>query len=113
MRVAINLNDIKNPQEVSDAGTHGVKKLLEKHSVFILFSPNTQKIDRYSKEALWVKNYLGKKLLKNFIITPSRTLILCDFLIDSKPYKKYRGNHLHLYGDNFPKWSYVLKYLGV
>jgi 5'(3')-deoxyribonucleotidase len=114
MRIAINLEDIKNPQgEVIDAGTEAVKRLLTKHSVLVLYTPSTDDIKTYSENALWVRSNLGSKILKDFIITQSRTLILCDFLIDSKSYDKYRGNHIHLYGDDFPKWNYALKYLGV
>lgn len=114
MRIAINLQDIKNPQnEVSDVGTEAIKRLIIRHSVLILFTPSTKDLKSYSEEALWVKANLGEKFLRNFIITQSKTLILCDFLIDSKSHKKYRGNHLQIYNDDFPKWSYILKYLGV
>lgn len=114
MRIAINLENIITPnEEFKDVGIEAVKRLSTKHKVLLLYTPHTDNVKDYSEKALWVKENLGEKSLKDFIITPNKTLILCDFLIDSRNYKKYRGTHLKIYDGIFPTWNYILSYLSV
>lgn len=114
MRIGVNLENVMHPEEsFSDAGIEAVKRLSTKHHVLLMYTPPTDKLEEYSQKALWVKENLGEKFLKDLILTPSKTLILCDFLIDSKEYKDYRGAHLKLYDDICPTWEYTLSYLSV
>jgi 5'-nucleotidase len=94
-------------------GGIGYLKYLQSKSninVWILTAPSTKNLLCYSEKAVWVKKYLGEEFLERLIISPDKTLIKGDILIDDKPWD-FEGEQILFGSKDFPDWAAVATYL--
>ncbi|MCZ2222492.1 MAG: hypothetical protein LC122_02560 [Chitinophagales bacterium] len=72
-----NLDDI-------DGAIDGIKKLANKHEVFICTSPMTEHPSCLQEKYDWIKDKIGKEFCKKLITTKDKTIVYGDYLIDDK-----------------------------
>ena len=101
-------------EPIKDA-VNAYERLHDKYNVFILTRPSVYNLMCYTEKAYWVKKYLGFEILENLIMSPDKSLLKGDFLIDDHTdygQTEFEGKLLLFGGKDFPEWEPILKYLG-
>ncbi len=84
---------------------------LEKYyDVWILTRPSFKNPLCYTEKRIWVENYLGLERCSKLILSPDKSLLIGDYLIDDVVHPGFIGEHIHFATDKFPDWKHVLKY---
>lgn len=87
---------------------------LEKHyDVYILSTAPWHNIHSWSQKRIWVEKYLPS-MYKKLILTHHKNQLLGDYLIDDRlknGASDFKGEHIHIFQENFPTWQSVLDYL--
>lgn len=90
-------------------------KLLQQHyDVWILTRPSIPNLGCYSDKAYWLKKHFGEELLHKTIMSPDKSLVKGDYLIDDQleyGQTEFEGELIHFGNDAFPNWKAVIDYL--
>jgi 5'(3')-deoxyribonucleotidase len=100
-------------KEIPDA-IESFKKLEDIYDVWILTRPSFQNVNCYTEKAQWVWDHLGFDVLKKTIMSPNKSLLKGDFLIDDmggSGQEEFGGEWIHFKTEKFPDWNSVIKYL--
>jgi 5'-nucleotidase len=85
--------------------------LLEtEYDVWILTSPSIYNPFSYSEKREWVENHLGFERCRKLILSPNKSLLMGDYLIDDNIHVGFSGEHIH-FGKKYPDWNSVIEYL--
>jgi 5'-nucleotidase len=91
------------------------KILSEHYDVWILTRPSVKNPLCYTEKRIWVENYLGEEACDKLIISPDKSLLKGDYLIDDMPIdnvgnvQNFEGEFIHFGSDQYPNWSKVLE----
>ena len=88
--------------------------LSEHFDVYFLTRPSVQNLSCYSEKALWIQNHFGPEYLERLIISPDKSLLKGDYLIDDSilnGQKEFEGVFIQFnLNPYFNDWNTVLKY---
>jgi len=82
---------------------------------YILTAPSIKKPLCYTEKRIWVENYFGLEFVNKLIISPNKSLLKGDFLIDDniegKGQEDFEGEVLQFGRELYPTWESSLLYL--
>lgn len=87
--------------------------LNQNYDVWILTRPSLKNINSYSEKAYWIEKYLGYDMLEKTILTPNKSLLIGNYLIDDQDnagQKEFNGKWLHFGSNEFKEWTNILNY---
>ncbi len=90
--------------------------VLSKHfDVWILTAPSVQNPMCYSEKREWVEKYLGFETAKKLIISPDKSLLIGDYLIDDieegrAKQNLFKGVQLVFGNEEYPNWTSIINY---
>ncbi len=85
---------------------------LEKYfDVWVLTRPSVHNPLCYTEKRLWIENHLGFETCKKLIISPDKSLLKGDFLIDDFIHEDFEGELIQFGTDKYKTWDLVLEYL--
>lgn len=97
-------------------GAVEVFKWLQDHPKFdpwILTAPSTYNPLCYTEKRLWVEDHLGMEAVEQMIISPDKSLLKGDFLIDDRTnaagQDRFEGRLL-IFGSVYSNWKSIKKY---
>jgi len=96
---------------------NGIKTLSaqDKQDVYILTAPSVYNPLSYTEKRLWVEDHLGFEWTHKLIISPDKSLLKGDVLIDDhkegRGQEGFEGRLIHFGSDTYPDWSTVLEAL--
>lgn len=102
----IDLNPIEGAIEA-------INKLKVDYDVWILTRPSMKNIHSYSEKAYWIQKYLGYDMLEKTIMSPNKSLLIGDYLIDDQDnagQSEFKGKWIHFGSNEFRTWNSVLNY---
>ena len=91
----------------------GIKELARRgHDVWILTKPSVMNPLCYTEKRLWVEDHLGLSWCDRLIISPDKSLLRGDLLIDDQPWVGFVGQRI-LFGstdwnDKLIDWAWIL-----
>lgn len=87
-----------------DGAFEALEEMLSMTSIepLIVTSPNRLSLSNYSDKARWTRRNLGADWLERLIITPIKTAVIGDILIDDKPNRDQTEKFFE------PMWTQVL-----
>ena len=91
------------------------KRLSDNFDVWILTAPSVQNPMCYTEKREWVGKHLGFEAAKRLILSPDKSLLIGDYLIDDieagrAKQNLFKGTQI-VYGNNkYPDWFAVIKY---
>ena len=87
---------------------------LEKYfDVYILSTAPWHNIHSWSQKRIWVDKYMPT-MFKKLILTHHKEQLIGEYLIDDRLKNgaaEFKGEHIHIFENDFPTWESVLKYL--
>lgn len=114
--------DLKYPQsqygfflelEPIPGSIEAVLKLSSLCDVWILTAPSTPNPMSYAEKNYWVKKYLGEEYVSKLIMSPNKSLLKGDYLIDDNEWTNWQGDfegELILIGsEEFPNLMSTIK----
>ena len=88
---------------------------MDTYKVFILTAPSTRNPHSYTEKRLWIENHFDYDFTKRLIISPDKSLLKGDLLIDDyihgKGQESFEGELIHFGSEIFPDWVSIAKYL--
>jgi 5'(3')-deoxyribonucleotidase len=105
-----------NLQPLKDA-VESVKILLdsEHFSPYILTAPSTINPLCYTEKRIWVEQHLGMEMVERLIISPDKSLLKGDYLVDDilegKGQENFEGELIQFASSKYPGWHSVMAYL--
>src|SRR5210317_2504780 len=96
-------------------GAKSIFKLLSKYfDVWILTAPSIYNPMCYTEKREWVETHLGFDVVERLIISPNKSLLIGDYLIDDIAEGKakqeaFQGTLIQFGSDEFPDWLSVLE----
>jgi 5'(3')-deoxyribonucleotidase len=90
-----------------------ILELDKKFDVWFLSRPSIKNIHCYSEKAEWIKDHLGEKWLEKLIISPNKSLLKGDYLIDDGVgfgQEEFEGKFIRFGSEEFPDWKSILKF---
>ena len=105
-----------NLEPLEDA-IESVQRLLDSEhlSPYILTAPSTINPLCYTEKRIWVEQHLGMEMVERLIISPDKSLLKGDYLIDDIPEGKgqenFEGELLQFASPAYPDWQSVMSYL--
>lgn len=105
-----------NLEPLEDA-VESVQRLLDSEhlSPYILTAPSTINPLCYTEKRIWVEQYLGMEMVERLIISPDKSLLKGDYLVDDIPEGKgqesFEGELLQFASTTYPDWQSVMSYL--
>jgi len=85
------------------------------HMPYILTAPSIYNPACYTEKRLWVEDHLGFDMVSRLIISPDKSLLKGDILIDDNVARhgqdRFDGDFIHFGSAKFPDWTSVLKYV--
>jgi 5'(3')-deoxyribonucleotidase len=100
-------------EEIPDA-IESFRKLQDKYDVWILTRPSFKNVNCYTEKAQWVWDHLGYDVLEKTIMSPDKSLLKGDYLIDdcgNAGQDRFEGEWINFKSDRFPDWKSVIEYL--
>lgn len=100
--------------EEIEGAIEGFRKLQEKYDVWILTRPSFRNVNCYTEKAQWVWDHLGLDVLEKTIMSPDKSLLKGDYLIDDQGnagQENFEGEWIHFKTEKFPDWKSVVDYL--
>ena len=91
----------------------GINAIAKHYDTWILTRPSIKNPLCYTEKRIWVENHLGMEWTKRLIISPSKDLLMGDYLIDDQPWPNFQGKQLRFGRGECPNWDAVIKELGV
>ncbi len=81
---------------------------------YILTAPSVLNPLCYTEKRVWVEKYLGMEYVNRLIISPNKSLLKGDYLIDDcregRGQEHFEGKLIHFGSDVFPDWQTTIKY---
>ncbi|WP_375561219.1 hypothetical protein ACE193_01310 [Bernardetia sp. OM2101] len=93
-----------------------VKLLLQKDSfeIYILTAPSIYNPMSYTEKRIWIEDYFGIEMVEKLIISPNKSLLKGDYLIDDskegRGQENFEGELIHFGSEPFPNWKMILSY---
>jgi len=88
----------------------------ERYDAYILTAPSIKNPLCYTEKRIWVEQQFGLEFVNKLIISPNKSLLKGDFLIDDniqgKGQEGFEGEVLQFGSKTYPTWATVLAYLG-
>lgn len=82
---------------------------------YTLTAPSIYNPLSYIEKRLWIENHLGFEWVKRLIISPNKSLLKGDVLIDDnvsgRGQEKFDGRLLHFGSEAYPDWKTILAVL--
>ena len=82
---------------------------------YILTAPSVHNPLCYTEKRVWVEQHLGMSMVNRLIISPDKSLLRGDYLIDDHAsgsgQEEFQGELIHFGSEEFPGWQQVLDYL--
>ena len=82
---------------------------------WILTAPSTRNPHCYTEKRLWVEKHFDYQFTKNLIISPNKSLLKGDFLVDDycegKGQEYFEGELIHFGTERYANWNLVMEYL--
>lgn len=100
--------------EEIEGAIESFRKLQEKYDVWILTRPSFKNVNCYTEKAQWVWDHLGYDVLEKTIMSPDKSLLKGDYLIDDQGNAgqgNFEGEWIHFKSEKFPDWKSVIDYL--
>lgn len=97
-----------------DNAIESINQLRDKYDVWVLTRPSVKNTHCYSEKAEWIKKYLGEDMVSKLIISPNKSLLKGDFLIDDRTEhgnSEFEGELIQFGSEKFPDWNSVIEYL--
>lgn len=92
-----------------------VNELRKHYRVIILSAPSTRNPLSYTEKRLWIEAQFGYEVTKKLILSPDKSLLKGDFLIDDRSSGKgqelFAGELIHFGSPKFSDWQKVLAHL--
>ena len=105
-----------NLEPLEDA-IESVQRLLDSEhlSPYILTAPSTINPLCYTEKRIWVEQHLGMEMVERLIISPDKSLLRGDYLVDDIPEGKgqenFEGELIQFGSKEFPGWRAVMECL--
>lgn len=84
-------------------------------SPYILTAPSTVNPLCYTEKRIWVEQHLGMEMVERLIISPDKSLLKGDYLVDDIPEGKgqegFEGELIQYGTPDYPDWQAVMEYL--
>ena len=85
-----------------------------RHEVYILTAPSIKNPLSYTEKTVWVEQHLGEFWVERLIISPNKSLLLGDVLIDDsaegRGQENFKGNLIHFGSKKYKNWNEVMRY---
>lgn len=82
------------------------------YDVYILTSPSVRNPLSYTEKREWVEKHLGLEMCYKLILSPNKSLLKGDYLIDDNIHEGFGGELIHFGKNNkFKTWGELLPYL--
>lgn len=85
--------------------------------VYILSAPSEKNPLSYMEKRVWVEEKLGVDVVRKLILSPNKSLLKGDYLIDDytegKGQEDFEGKLINYGSDKFPNWESVLKFFSI
>ena len=97
-----------------DGAIESFNLLKDKYDIWILTRPSTKNINCYSEKAQWISDHLGVEMLSKLIISPDKSLVKGEYLIDDENnanQDKFEGVWIKFGSNKFPNWKIVTNWL--
>ena len=79
---------------------------------FILTAPSVMNPMSYTEKRVWVERYLGMEMVEKLIISPNKSLLKGDYLIDDntsgRGQEGFEGSIIQFGSTDFPHWQSVI-----
>ncbi len=86
-----------------------------KYTPFILTAPSVKNPLCYTEKRVWVEQHLGMQWVRRLIISPDKSLLKGDYLIDDYAQGRgqdgFEGELIHFGSERFAGWQQVRNYL--
>lgn len=120
--------DIDYPQSIKGfflnlkplkGGVETIKKLIQspEYSPYILTAPSVRNPRSYLEKRMWIEKYFGYEFCKKLIISPDKSLLKGDYLIDDnksgKGQEGFEGKLIHFGSREFPYWEAIARYFEI
>jgi 5'(3')-deoxyribonucleotidase len=92
-------------------GLDAIKTLRTKYDVWILTRPSVLNPLCYTEKRVWVENHLGMEMVERLIISPDKSLLKGDYLIDDHQHPGFEGELIQFGKEPYHNWQDVLNYL--
>lgn len=98
-------------------GIDSVKALIdsENYDPYILTAPSIKNPLCYTEKRVWIEKHFGIDFVNKLIISPNKSLLKGDYLIDDnvsgKGQEGFEGKLLHFGSEAFPDWEAIMSYL--
>lgn len=124
-RVKLADPEIKYPQSVYGfflnleplpSALNSYQYLHTNYDTWILSSPSVMNPMSYTEKRAWVENHLGIDIAKKLILSPNKSLLKGEYLIDdhinhSTSFQQdFDGKLIHFGSERFPTWVQVFEY---
>lgn len=90
------------------------EKFRESFEVYILTAPSIYNPLSYTEKRIWIEEHFGMEMVEKLIISPNKSLLKGDYLIDDivkgKGQENFEGKLIHFGSEEFPNWKTVLAY---
>ena len=91
------------------------KRLSDNFDVWILTAPSVQNPMCYTEKREWVGKHLGFEAAKRLILSPDKSLLIGDYLIDDiedgrAKQNQFKGTQIVYGNDKYPDWFAVMEY---
>ncbi len=87
------------------------------YTPYILTAPSVKNPLSYTEKRVWVETHLGMEFVQRLIISPDKSLLKGDFLIDDithgRGQESFEGELLHFGSAQYPDWTAIRKRLQV
>ena len=86
----------------------------EQFDLWVLTAPSVRNPHSYTEKRLWIEKYLGLDVAYKLILSPNKSLLKGDYLIDDRDKGKgqdfFEGKLLHFGGSDYPDWASIKCY---
>ena len=84
---------------------------------YILTAPSVRNPNSYSGKRIWIEKYFGLEFCKKLILSPNKSLLVGDYLIDDNVSGKgqdgFSGSLIHFGSNEYPDWRSVRSFLDI
>ena len=98
-----------------EGAIEAIDTLVKNFDLYLLTAPSTRNPLCYTEKRIWVEAHLGYDIVKRLIISPNKSLLKGDFLVDDhiegRGQEKFSGELIHFGSSSYETWSAVLSYL--
>ena len=85
------------------------------YNPYILTAPSIHNPLSYTEKRIWVESFLGMNYVEKLIISPDKSLLKGDYLIDDnengRGQEMFEGELIQFATDQYPSWQIILEKL--